>query len=299
MNQLHYFARRIASIVALAMLVFAGWPPTGHAQPTGMEPQAEKLLRRMSDYLAGRQQFTVRTENTIEVVLTSGQKLQFASPAAASVWRPNKLRADRKGDILNQEFLYDGKNLTLYNPKENLYATTAAPPTIDEMLDFAREKLDVIAPGAEILYGNAAERMLKVTTSGFVVGPSVVGGVKSTHLAFRGAEVDWQIWIEDGDKPLPRKFVLTSKKVAGEPQFIVLIRNWDVAPKLTDREVYVHATQRRQEDRVSPADRRSGEAETKVEVDHEAHGEHEGNENKFFDSMSLRYPNFVSFGSSW
>jgi hypothetical protein len=222
-------------VIALAILVLAGSPQRNYAQPAGIDPQAEKLLRRMSDYLAGRQQFTVRTENTIEVVLTSGQKLQFASPASASVWRPNKLRADRKGDILNQEFFYDGKTVTLYNPKENLYATTAAPPTLDEMLDFAREKLDVIAPGAEILYGNAADRMLKETSSGFVVGPSVVGGVKSTHLAFRGAEVDWQIWIEDGDKPLPRKFILTSKKVKGEPQFTVLIRNWDVAPKLTDQ----------------------------------------------------------------
>jgi hypothetical protein len=67
-----------------------------------------------------------------------------------------------------------------------------------------------------------------------VVGPSVVGGVKSTHLAFRGSEVDWQIWIEEGGRPLPRKFVLTSKQVKGEPQFTVLVRSWDVAPKLTE-----------------------------------------------------------------
>jgi hypothetical protein len=236
MNRVHCFARRIVSVVALAMVITAPWPQPGHAQPAGIEPQAEKLLRRMSDYLASRQQFTAKAESTLEVVLTSGQKLQFGSPATASVWRPNRLRADRKGDIVNQEFYYDGKTLTLYNPKENLYAATAAPPTLDETLDFAREKLDVIAPGAEFLYGNAAERMLKETTSGFVVGPSVVVGVKCTHLAFRGPEVDWQIWIEDGDKPLPRKFILTSKKVAGEPQFTVLVRSWDLTPKLTNRE---------------------------------------------------------------
>jgi hypothetical protein len=228
-------ARRIVPVIALAILVLAGSPQRNYAQPAGMQPEAEKLLRRMSDYLASLQKFTVSTENTIEAVLTSGQKLQFHGPAAASVWRPNRLRADRKGDILNQEFFYDGKNMTLFNPKENLYATAAAPPTIDAMLDFAREKLDVIAPGAEFLYSNAAERMLKETTSGFVVGPSAVAGVKSIHLAFRGTEVDWQIWIEDGAKPLPRKFILTSKKVTGEPQFTVLIRNWDVAPKLTDQ----------------------------------------------------------------
>jgi hypothetical protein len=236
MNGLYYSTRRFVSVVALAMLVLAGWPEAGHAQPTGIDPQAEKLLKRMSDYLASRQKFTVRTDNTVEVVLTSGQKLQYDSPAAASVWRPNRLRADRKGDIFNQEFFYDGKTLTLYNPRENLYATTAAPATLDEMLDFAREKLDVIAPGADFLYSNAAEKMLKEASSGFVVGPAVIGGVKCTQLAFRGSEVDWQVWIDDGDKPLPRKFILTSKQVKGEPQFTVLIRSWDVAPKLADKD---------------------------------------------------------------
>jgi hypothetical protein len=236
MNGAYCFARRIISVVALAMLVTTGWPQPGHAQPAGIDPQAEKLLRRMSDYLASRQQFTAKAESTLEVVLTSGQKLQFDSPATLMVSRPNKLRAHRKGDLANQEFFYDGKTLTLYNPRENVYATTAAPPTLDETLDFAREKLDIIAPAAELLYKNAAEKMLKESSSGFVVGPSVVGGVKCTHLAFRGSEVDWQIWIEDGDKPLPRKFILTSKKVAGEPQFTVLIRNWDMAPKLPNSE---------------------------------------------------------------
>jgi hypothetical protein len=235
MNGLYCSARRIVSGAAL-VVVLVGGSQAAAAQPEGIEPQAEKLLKRMSDYLASRQQFTVKTENTLEVVLTSGQKLQYDSPAAASVWRPNRLRADRKGDVFNQEFFYDGKNLTLYNPKENVYAATAAPPTLDAMLDFAREKLDVTAPGADFLYTNAAEKMLKEASSGFVVGSAVIGGVKCTQLAFRGSEVDWQIWIDDGDKPLPRKFILTSKQVKGEPQFTVLIRSWDVAPKLADKD---------------------------------------------------------------
>ena len=83
MNEVSYFARRIVSVVALTMLVSAGWPPLGHAQPAGIDPQAEKLLRRMSDYLAGRQQFTVKAESMLEAVLTSGQRLQYDSPADA------------------------------------------------------------------------------------------------------------------------------------------------------------------------------------------------------------------------
>lgn len=220
----------------MASMIIAGWSQVVQAQPSGIEPQAEKLLKRMSDYLASRQQFTLKAESMLEAVLTNGQKLQYDSPATLMVSRPNKLRAHRKGDIANQEFFYDGKSLTLYNPRENLYATTAAPATLDETLDFAREKLDIIAPAAELLYKNAAEKMLKESTSGFVVGQSIVGSVKCTHLAFRGAEVDWQIWIEEGSKPLPRKFMITTKQVSGAPQFTVLIRNWDVAAKLADGE---------------------------------------------------------------
>jgi hypothetical protein len=188
----------------------------------------------MSDYLAGRQQFTVKAESTLEAVLTSGQKLQYDSPATLSVSRPNKLHAHRKGDLANQEFFYDGKSLTLYSPRENLYATTAAPATLDEMLDFAREKLDVIAPASELLYKNAAEKMLKESTSGFVVGPSVVGGVKTTQLAFRAGDVDWQIWIEDGPQPVPLRFVITTKTVKDRPQFSVQLSNWQTRASLSD-----------------------------------------------------------------
>jgi hypothetical protein len=94
-------------------------------------------LDALSDYLASRQQFTLKAESSLEAVLTSGQKLQYDSPATLMVSRPNKLRAHRKGDIANQEFFYDGKTLTLYNPRENLYATTAAPATLDDISSVA------------------------------------------------------------------------------------------------------------------------------------------------------------------
>src|SRR5262245_7734382 len=169
MKSVNRFLTEIVAIVVLTTL-FAGWPHTSHAQPAGIDPQAEKLLRRMGDFLAGRKQFALTAENSIEVVLASGQKIQFNAPATLMLSRPNKMRAHRKGDIVNQEFFYDGKRLTLVNPKENLYATATAPATLEEMLDYAREKLDVIAPAAEFLYKNAAEKMLKEAPSGYVVG---------------------------------------------------------------------------------------------------------------------------------
>ena len=84
--------------------------------------KAEKLLKTSTAYLAAQKQFSVNARSTIEAVLESGQKLQFDSAATLSVQRPNKLRAERRGDLVDQVFAYDGKSLTLYNPGQKYYA---------------------------------------------------------------------------------------------------------------------------------------------------------------------------------
>ena len=222
-------------IAALAIVAAAGLPQALPAQTAGIDPQAEQLLKVSTAFLASQKRFSVTTRNTIEVVLTSGQKLQFGTATAASVQRPDKLRAERKGDLVDQIFLYDGKSLTLYNPGQGYYATVAAPGTLEQMLDLARTSLDVIAPGSDLLYANAYEVLMENVTSGFVVGKSVVEGVRCDHLAFRGVGVDWQIWIEEGPRPLPRKWVITSTDIAGSPQFEVVMSDWTLAPQFGEQ----------------------------------------------------------------
>jgi hypothetical protein len=124
--------------------------------------------------------------------------------------------------------------LSVNLPDQKYYATVAAPPTLEAMLDFARDKLDILAPGSDLIYKNASERFYERLTSAFVVGKAVVGGVRCDHIAFRNPEVDWQIWIQEGDKPLPRKFIVTSKRMPESPQFVLVLSKWDAAPKLTD-----------------------------------------------------------------
>jgi hypothetical protein len=135
---------------------------------------------------------------------------------------------------VNQVFYYDGKSLTLHNPDEKVFATVAAPGTLEEMLDFARTKLDIVAPASDLIYKNAYEVLMDGVTDGFVVGKGIVEGVRCDHLAFRAPHVDWQIWIQEGDKPLPRKFVITTRDVSGGPQFSVVVTKWNTAPKFPD-----------------------------------------------------------------
>ena len=222
---------RAAGLAALLTLAAA---TVASAQPAGIDPQATKLLKASTDFLASQPRFSVESRNTLEVVLTSGQKIQFGHAARMWVQRPNKLRADRTGDLVEQSFYYDGKSLTLLNPGENVYATVPAPGTLEEMLDFARTRLDIVAPGSDLIYKNAYEILMDGVTDGFVVGKGIVEGVRCDHLAFRAPHVDWQIWIQDGEKPLPRKFVITTKDVSGGPQFSVVVTKWNTAPKFPE-----------------------------------------------------------------
>jgi len=69
-------------------------------------------------------------------------------------------------------------------------------------------------------------------TSGFVIGKSVLEGVRCDHLAFRTPHTDWQIWIQEGKQPLPRKLVITSTDIQNAPQFSIVMNNWNLAPKI-------------------------------------------------------------------
>ena len=100
---------------ALAAVAVA-WPIAGHAQAGDVDPDALALLRRSTDYLAATKQFSLVTDTTIEAVLADGQKLQFGHRVAVTVQRPNKMRAERIGELITQTFYYDGKTLSLNLP---------------------------------------------------------------------------------------------------------------------------------------------------------------------------------------
>ena len=231
MNHLARLGR--ASAVALCLTLTL--PQAALSQPSGVAPAAQQLLKASTDFMARQQRFSADTESSIEVVLDSGQKIQFDHTAKVSVERPNKLRAERTGDLVDQVFYYDGKSLTLHNPDGNYYATIAAPGTLEELLDFARDKLDVVAPAGDLLYKNAYDILMQEVTSGFVVGKGVVDGVRCDHLAFRAPHVDWQIWIEEGKRPLMRKLVITTRDKFNAPQFTVVTKNWNLKPKFSAR----------------------------------------------------------------
>jgi hypothetical protein len=170
----------------------------------------------------------------MDTLLSTGQILQLGRSIEVFVRRPDRLRGNMNGGRYDQEFYYDGKSITLLTKDVNYYATTEAPPNIEAALDDAEESFGLVAPFADLISSNAYDILIEDVTLGLYVGLSNVLGVECHHLAFRGEETDWQIWIENSEKPLPRKFMITSKWVTGAPRFVGLVTGWDLSPDLKD-----------------------------------------------------------------
>jgi hypothetical protein len=186
----------------------------------------EALLKAMSDYLASQKSLSAKFDSDIEVVTPELQKIQFSSSGDMKMNRPDKLRIRRTGGYADVELVYDGKTVSLYGNNAKSYVQADIAGGTDKMIDTLYSHTSAGLPGADLLLSNSYEELMANVIQGSHVGQGVVDGVECEHLAFRGPDTDWQIWIETGAKPVPRKYVITSKTVTGAPQYSLRIRDW-------------------------------------------------------------------------
>ena len=230
--------RRIQLFIVMALV--AVWmvilPGICQAAGSSIDPQANQILRKMCDYLGNLQQFGVHTQNTLEDELDSGHRIDLDVSAGVIINRPNKLLAERKGDLIDQSFFYNGESLTLYNPSDKVYATEPAPGTIEEMLDMARDSLGLIVPVADLVYRNAYTLLVQDVTLAVVIGKSVISGVTCDHLLFSRPGVDFQVWVADSGPPLPYKYVVTDTGTLERLSISTVMSDWNVTPSVVDNQ---------------------------------------------------------------
>ncbi len=202
------------------------------ASAAGVEPDAEEILRSMSEYLGGLAAFSVDADVDNEVLDQQGQKLHLNSSASLVLERPDKLYIHRIGGSGEVELIFDGKLVTIHGLIRNLYMQIDSPGDIDQALQNIRIETGLGFPGADLFYSDPYEGLMSGVESGTYLGSGYVNGVECHHLAFRTPHVDWQIWIQTGDTPLPMKYVITTKWVTAAPQYVARFRNWNTRPRI-------------------------------------------------------------------
>jgi hypothetical protein len=195
-----------------------------------IEPDAMAAINAMGTFLRTLGAFSVTAETTIDEVTDAGEKLQFGGNVELQAQRPDKLRAEVDSDRKQRQLIYDGKTFSVYGPRVGYYATVAAPATIRDLLDLAERRYDIHFPLADLFRWGTDEAAAAEIREAAIIGPAKIDNVVCDHVAVREKDIDWQVWIERGKTPLPRKLVITTKGEPEQPQYSVVM-HWNVNPK--------------------------------------------------------------------
>jgi hypothetical protein len=209
-----------AAAIGLVLTMLVSVTPSAQAQ------DAAKVLKTMTDYVASQKAISATYDTDIEVITNDLQKIQFASSGQMLLSRPDKVRASRIGGYADVELVFDGKTLSVFGKHLNAYAQTETTGSIDQLVAGLRSHFGVAIPGADLLLSGAYDELMKDVLDAKHIGRGVIDGVECDHLAFRNHDVDWQLWVEVGSPPIPRKYVITSKAVTGAPQYTLRIKDW-------------------------------------------------------------------------
>ena len=213
----------LAATVGVLVTITAGVVPSAHAQ---QGDDAMQILKAMTDYVSSQKIISATYDTDIEVLTDSLQKIQFASSGQMLLNRPDKVRASRVGGYANVEMVFDGKTLTVLGKNLNKFVQVDAAGSVDELVGRLRDQMGMAIPGADIMLSHSYDELTTDVISATHIGRGVIDGVECEHLAFRNHDVDWQLWVELGNKPIPRKYVITSKDVTGAPQYTLRIKEW-------------------------------------------------------------------------
>ncbi|MCU0976977.1 MAG: DUF2092 domain-containing protein [Steroidobacteraceae bacterium] len=210
-------AGRLLAVAALIVAV-----PTAHAAAD----DAKAILKAMSDHVGAQQTIQLTFDSDIEIITPQLEKIQFTNSGELLLSRPDKLAAHRVGGYADVALYFDGKTATVYGKNINAYAQFEAPGNLDELFHRLRAGHGVALPGADFLLTNSYDVLVADVIEAKHMGRGVIDGVECEHLAFRNIETDWQVWIEVGANPVPRKIVITSKTIAGAPQYTFRVKSW-------------------------------------------------------------------------
>ena len=200
--------------------------------PAVVTGQAAEALQRASRLLAAARTLAFQADVTYDVVLGDGQKIQYGSRVEAALRRPGELRVDVDGDQEKKLFLVEDGRFTFVDLRTGVSASTEVPNDLDAAMDDIFLRVGASIPIADLLYSDPFQVLMASALWGRQVGIHEVRGVSCVHLAFTTDGVDWQLWIEDGPRPLPRKFVIDWKHLPGSPTYSATFTRWELDPKL-------------------------------------------------------------------
>lgn len=202
---------------------------TKRSDSSRIDPAVTEALDKMAAYLRTLKAYQVHAKTGREDVLEDGQKVQRDSDIDVLVQTPNRLRFEVVDDQGRRLYFYNGNAFTGWSMQSDQYATMPAPATILELSDVLQDKYNIDVPLADLFLWGTPRSKSKDITDAIDVGPSEIEGTTCEHYALRQPGLDWQVWIQNGNYPLPRRLIITTLTDEARPQYQSVV-TWNLAP---------------------------------------------------------------------
>lgn len=227
--------------VAASMGLTAAAPASAQPAPQAAQPPAQKVdpsavkaLSAMSAYLQSLSTFELKTQTALDLVARDDQKLQMEGTATYRVRKPDAFVIDIASDSWNRRFFYNGKEFTLYAPKLGYFSSWPAPNTIQATIADVEQRFGISIPLDDLFRWSGPDgARADSLQSAFKVGVETIDGARTDHYAFRDGDIDWQIWIQQGPQPLPRKLLIVDRRDPTLPAYVARLA-WTLNPPLAD-----------------------------------------------------------------
>ena len=206
-------------------------------------PTPESLLRGALEYLEGLSSAKVDADVSMQVK-AMGQNQTINSTASVRFQRPDKFALVADGGMLGLTFITDGKQVVQYLPMLNRYtisqvgdgASASGLPGGANLAEFAKS-FDA---------DKAYDQIMKAVTGSRYVGRENIDGTDCHRCRYDSDAASFDVWYEDGERPLVRKIVPDLTKVLSaqaaknestkdmQIQWVVMLKDWDTDAKLSD-----------------------------------------------------------------
>jgi hypothetical protein len=202
------------------------------AEGHSIDAKADELLQATSDLLSSTEAMSFTAQESRDVVTSTGVLVQVLHTIEYVVERPNRMWMNVNGDIAERTFWNDGDRFTLFDRVNNIYATEAATGDLTETVERLRA-YDVEMPLAGAANPNLYEQIMEGLQGAYYTGLSLVNGTPCHHLVMVDEAGDWQLWIRDGDVPVPCRMSLAYKNREGVPRITTTFTNWNLNPVIS------------------------------------------------------------------
>ena len=230
--------RKLFPMTVCLALIAAGATDAQAQGKSEIDAKTSEILEKVSNYLGAAESLSLTARTSFDLLDKTGIKSLKVMEQKITVRRPNALHASMRNESgEKRELWFDGKTLTVLHADKGVYDTHAMKgvANLDKFFAYVQTNFGVTFPMIDFLRHHPSAGLADDLISGVYVGKrTLLDGAQTHYLSFESQDADWQLWVREGDRPVPVRLVVTYVTVDERPGYIARMSDWQINESIAD-----------------------------------------------------------------